>query len=138
MDDSILPRDHLIVFDGVCTLCNTWAAFVVRHDQREAFRFVHLQSDLGHALYRHAGLDPEALETFMVFSNGRHFVRSNAVLQVFHELGGLWRILTLFKLVPESWRDTVYSFVANRRYRWFGKCKACPVPPGDLSRRFLN
>lgn len=132
------PHDDLILFDGVCNLCNASVKFVIRHDRRNVFKFVHIQSPLGRTMYKEAGLDPDEPESFMVLSQGHSLTRSDAVLQIFRRFGGLWRLLTVFKMVPRSWRDAAYVYIAKRRYRWFGRVDACLAPSESVRAKFLG
>ena len=133
-----LPPDNLILFDGVCNLCSSSVQFIIRHDRRAVFKFTPIQSHLGEAIYREAGLEPNDPETFLVLSSGRTLVRSDAALEVARHFGGFWRLLSALRVVPRSWRDAVYRAIAKRRYRWFGKRDACLVPSEEIKQRFVT
>lgn len=130
-------HDNLILFDGVCNFCASSIQFIIRHDRREVFKFVPIQSNLGGEIYRDAGLDPDDAETFLILRKGQTLVRSDAVLEIATEFGGLWRLVVIFKIVPRGFRDGVYSYIAKRRYNWFGKRDTCVVPSENVRRRFL-
>ncbi len=133
------PDDRsLIVFDGVCALCSGFVRFVLRHDPAGRFRFVAAQSELGRALYRHYGLDPENWESNLLIAEGRLYLRSEAAIQIFCGFGGLWRIVHILRVIPGTWRDRLYDFIAGHRYRWFGKHDYCGVPDAALTDRFLT
>jgi len=132
-----LPYDNLILFDGVCNLCTKSVQFIIRHDRQEAFKFLPIQSDLGREIYRASGLEPDDAQSFVVITSGRTFIRSDAALQIATKFGGLWRLFVVFKLLPRGLRDWLYSFIATRRYRWFGRRDSCLIPSEDLRKRFL-
>lgn len=133
-----LPHDNLILFDGVCNLCTKSVQFIVRHDKRETFKFLSIQSDLGRELYRASGLDPDDAQSFALITASQTFTRSDAALQIAVQFGGLWRLFAVFKLLPRGFRDWLYSFIASRRYAWFGRRDSCMIPSEDLRRRFLS
>jgi predicted DCC family thiol-disulfide oxidoreductase YuxK len=133
-----LPRDNLILFDGVCNFCTWSVQFIIRHDKQAKFSFVSIQSPLGREICRGCGLDPDDVQTFLVLTGGRTLVRSDAALEVAKQFGGLWGLLVVLRIVPRAWRDWLYAFVARRRYRWFGRRDRCMVPPAEVRERFLG
>jgi len=132
------PHDNLIVFDGVCNLCTKSVQFIIRHDTRETFKFLSIQSDLGRELYRASGLDPDDAQSFALIKEGRIFTLSDGALEIASQFGGLWRIFGVFKLIPRGLRDGMYSFIARRRYRWFGRRDSCMIPSENLRKRFVT
>lgn len=135
---SELPFDRIVLFDGECAFCAASVQFVLRRDPGGLFRFAPLQSALGRDLCARHGVDPEALDTFVLVTRDGAFVRSDAALAVARELGAPWRVLAaLGRLVPRPLRDWAYGVVARNRYRWFGRRDACLVPPDDARSRFL-
>ena len=129
----------LILFDGVCNLCSASVNFVIDHDPEARFRFAALQSDAAvktlaqHGVTLRSG-DPDS---FVLVEEGRVYERSTAALRVARNLGGAWRLLYAFIVVPAFVRDAVYKLVARNRYRWFGKSETCRVPTPELRARFL-
>jgi predicted DCC family thiol-disulfide oxidoreductase YuxK len=132
------PGGPVVLFDGVCNLCNGSVRFVVRHDRRGRFRFASLQSEAGQALLRRHGLDPADLFSVVLVDGGRVTTRSDAALDVARGLGGAWRAAGLLRAVPRPVRDRVYDWVARNRYRWFGRRDACMLPSPELRARFLG
>jgi predicted DCC family thiol-disulfide oxidoreductase YuxK len=130
--------DHLMLFDGVCHLCNASVRFVVRHDQAGKIKFAPIQSPLGSELYRRHGLDPERPDSMLFLTPGSAFKASDAALEIARTLGGVWKLAGLFKPWPRALRDAVYFFVARNRYRWFGKHDACMMPTAELKQRMLG
>ena len=127
----------VILFDGVCNLCNGFVQFVIRRDRVGRFRFASLQSAEGQALLTAHGLPaPTEPESIVLIENGRAYSHSGAVLRLARHLPG-WRWLTAFRVVPRPVRDAVYRWVARNRYRWFGRQEACLLPTPELKARFL-
>lgn len=133
---SALP-EHLLLFDGVCNLCNGLVRFVIRHDRRERFRFAPLQSGLGKALLQRHGLAHGGPDSLVYLRKGRLHHRSAAALHAARDLGGVWALAYGLMLLPRPLRDAAYDLVARHRYRWFGRRDACMVPTPDLRSRFL-
>jgi predicted DCC family thiol-disulfide oxidoreductase YuxK len=130
--------NNLILFDGVCNFCTSSVQFVIRHDREEKFKFLVIQSDLGREVCRASGLDPDDVQSFALITSGRTLTQSDAALEIAIQFGGLWRMFGVFKLVPKGLRDRLYSLIANRRYRWFGRRDSCMTPSENLRSRFLT
>ena len=142
MTDAAPALCAVIVFDGVCVLCNGWVRFLLRHDCHHRYCFAAMQSDAGRALLASNGLDPDDPSSFLLveYDRGpqpRVSTDSDAVRRVLVGLGGVWRIAQLFALVPAVLRDPLYRLVARNRYRWFGRHDVCSVPSAEARRRFL-
>jgi predicted DCC family thiol-disulfide oxidoreductase YuxK len=129
----------IILFDGVCNLCNGFVQFVIRHDVVGRFRFAALQSEAGQALLRQYHLPtPAEPDSVVLVLDGRAATHSAAALGILHGLGGSWRWLArLGRVFPRSLRDAVYRLIARHRYRWFGRQEACWLPTPELRARFL-
>ena len=133
------PDDEsIILFDGVCNLCSGFVQFVIPRDEAGKYRFASLQSDAGQALLTEHDLPTDGLESVVLIEAGESYVKSSAIIQIATGLGGAYRLLSPFRYVPRSVRDRVYDFVADHRYRWFGKKDRCMVPSGDVESRFLE
>lgn len=134
------PGDRVLLFDGVCVLCNAGVDFVIRYDQSRAFKFAALQSDVGRALL-HKFEAPTDLSTVVLVDAGRAYVRSEAVLRVGMQMGWYFALpaqVALFA-VPKPLRDHLYSHViANNRYDWFGKKDECRLVDESNRSRFLH
>jgi predicted DCC family thiol-disulfide oxidoreductase YuxK len=127
----------IVVFDGVCVLCSGWVRFLLARDRAERYRFAAMQSGAGRRLLAQHGLDPDDPVSFLLLEDGRTHTDSGAILRILTRLGGLWRLMALFYVVPAVLRDAAYRFVARRRYRWFGKRESCFVPTSDTADRFI-
>ena len=134
----------ILFYDGVCGLCNTMVQFLLKHDKHGRLRFASLQSDFAEKVLRRHGFDPKDLDTLHVVenyeqSNERLLQRSDAVLRAGRELGCHWSVLAaIAKIVPRPLRDIAYRFVAQNRYRVFGKYETCMLPDPDQRSRFLD
>jgi predicted DCC family thiol-disulfide oxidoreductase YuxK len=132
----IIDDSPIILFDGVCNLCNASVRFVLARDPQEVFRFASLQSDLGKSLIEKHQL-PTNLSTIVLIEDKKAWVRSSAALRIARHLNGLWPLLRVFLLIPPPLRNGVYRFIARYRYRWFGRQEACPLPDPAHAHRFL-
>ncbi len=132
------PSHPILLFDGVCNLCNRSVQFVIRHDAAERFRFAALQSNFGKELLEKHGLSPNDLDTVVLIHKGRAATRSDAALKVLHLLGWPWSMAAVFLMLPKGIRDAVYRQIARNRYRWFGQQEQCMIPTPELTSRFLD
>lgn len=133
-----IPRDKpILLFDGVCNLCNGFVQFLVKKDPKAQFRFTALQSEAGQQLLREAGIAQDELSTVVLFEKGQFYTHSDVPLKVSLYLGGFWRLFYIFKWFPRPLRDAIYKWIASNRYRWFGRKEACMIPTPALKKRFL-
>ncbi|QXH58503.1 thiol-disulfide oxidoreductase DCC family protein [Pseudomonas maumuensis] len=134
----LAPGETVLLFDGVCKLCNGWAKFVIRHDRHRRIRLATVQSAQGQALLAWAGLPLEAFDTMAVIRDRHYWVRSEAFFEVARQLPGAWPLLRALRICPQGPRDWLYTRVAVNRYRLFGKHEQCLLPSPDHQRRFLE
>ncbi|MBT9391544.1 thiol-disulfide oxidoreductase DCC family protein [Hymenobacter sp. NST-14] len=129
----------IILFDGVCNLCNGFVQFVLKHDAAGRFRFAALQSEAGQALLREYGLPtPAEPDSVVLVAEGRPYTHSAAALGILARLNGRWAALArVGQWLPRPLRDAGYRFIARNRYRWFGRQEACWLPTPELQARFL-
>jgi predicted DCC family thiol-disulfide oxidoreductase YuxK len=127
-----------VFFDGVCTLCNRGVNFLIKHDKKGVLKFASLQSEYAQNVVPKALLNRDNLDTIIVYTNGKFYNRSNAVLKLCKVLGGGFYVVLIGYLIPRFIRDGLYRFIANNRYRWFGRQSQCRVPTPDLKERFLE
>ena len=128
----------IILFDGVCTLCNRSVQFILARDPEKQFRFAALQSPIGMRLVQASGGDAQNLNSVVLITEGTVYTKSDAALQIAAKLSGPWPLLKIFFLVPRALRNWVYDLVAKNRYRWFGKSSACMIPSPEERSRFLS
>jgi len=133
------PDDRpLIIFDGYCALCSSWAEFVLRHDRRRHFRLLPAQSPLGHALYVHYDLDPTNYETHILVAGGLAYFKSDAGLRMAAGLGFPWSLAEGLRIVPARLRDALYDRLARNRFRIYGRRDSCYVAAAQDKDRFLT
>ncbi|MEO6759476.1 MAG: thiol-disulfide oxidoreductase DCC family protein [Saprospiraceae bacterium] len=135
MNDQV--KSPVLLFDGVCNLCNASVQWVLTHDPRGVFRFAALQSETGQELLHQFGLDQESFNSVVLVDGDRIYLRSDAPLEIVRRLGGAWPLLYGFKIIPRFLRDAIYNWIARNRYRWFGKREACMLPRAEWKARFL-
>ena len=126
----------LFLFDGVCVLCSTGVAFLMRHDGAGRIALASAQSRLGRALYGHYGLKIDA--SYMLIADGRAYVKCDGFVRVARELGGFWRIAELLRIIPRPIRDWLYDRLAANRYRLFGKSEYCAILTPEQRARLID
>ena len=134
---------HLILFDGVCGLCNRFNSFVLPRDVRGVFHFAPIQSELARSTLLHFGRNPDVLDSFHVVvdyrsASPRLRSKAEAALFVARELGGIWRLSTVLQVLPVSLLNGIYDLIARHRYRIFGRYDNCTVPKDDYRNRFVD
>jgi len=135
-DNTNQIQKPIIFFDGVCAMCNTFVDLILRADKTQTFLFAPLQGATARAML--PPLSDDAREWSMVYVDERGVhEQSDASLEVYRRLGGLWRVLSLARFIPRFVRNPVYRLLARNRYRWFGKRDSCRVPTPDERARFL-
>jgi predicted DCC family thiol-disulfide oxidoreductase YuxK len=140
---TIAESNPVVLYDGVCGLCNRLVQFLLKHDRNDRFRFASLQSDFARVLLERHGLDPNDLDTVYVVkdsgqSNESLLARSDAILYMLAQLGGVWKLTGIGWVLPKSLRDAVYKIVARNRYRVFGKHESCMLPEPQHRVKFLD
>ena len=134
-DADIRP---ILYFDGVCNLCNNTVQFIIRHDRKKQFLFASLQSDAGRRALKEYSHTAAGTGSVLLRYKGRYYEQSGATLEVVRLLGGVWRLLYVFVIVPRFVRDGLYKIVARNRYKWFGKKDECMLPAAALKDRFIS
>lgn len=146
----------IILFDGVCNLCNASVNFIIDRDNKKLFQFASLQSEFAQNLISNSqkevlfftskGLMPlnesirkelNSLNSILYFENNIIYHKSDAALRIAEHLDGLYKIISIGKILPTSVRDFIYEYIARNRYRWFGKTESCKMPSPELKERFL-
>ena len=133
-----MTDQRIILFDGICNLCNNAVKFVLRRDRNSVFKFASLQSDVAKKLLRNTEVPDIDSGTFVLIENGAIYTRSTAALKVCKHLSGLWPLITVFWIVPRFIRDWVYNLISKNRYKWFGKRDTCMIPTPEVENKFLN
>lgn len=129
----------IILFDGVCNLCNGFIQRVIKRDTTDVFRYASLQSDIGQQLISERHIDTEKIDSVVLIEPGVAFyIKSDAALHIGRHLKGYRTISKLLNLIPSGLRNIVYDLVARYRYAWFGKKEACMIPTPELKAKFLD
>ena len=131
-------RAPLILFDGVCNLCNAWVRFVIRRDPTGVFRFAAQQSPVGRAMIEDRMKGAAQLSSVILIEDNAIFTESDAILQILARLGPPWSWIALLQIIPRPARDACYRFIVRHRYQWFGRTEVCQVPSADIKSRFLD
>lgn len=137
MAESELP-DRILLFDGVCNLCNASVNFIIDRDPQVRLHFAALQSEAGLAQLRKYALDQQDLDSMVFIEQGRAYTQSDAALRVSRYLTFPWSLGGIFLLIPRFFRNAIYAYIARHRYRWFGKQEQCRIPTPELRARFLD
>lgn len=134
------PKDKkIILFDGVCNLCNQSVLKVIKLDQKDSFLFTSLQSDTGKQILNHLQIDTSKIDSIILFEPNSIFkIKSSAALSIMNNFGSLWKLSQVFWVIPKPIRDLIYDFIAKNRYKWFGKKDQCMIPTPELTSKFLN
>lgn len=139
--DSLISsgtENPIVLFDGVCNLCNGAVLFIIKRDHKNKFRFASLQSSTGMGYLRLYSINEPDLYSVILIKSGNIYDRSDAVLEISRDLSGLWPILYWLKVIPAFIRNAVYKLVAKNRYRFFGRKDQCMLPTPELKARFLE
>jgi len=131
----MVNEQAVILFDGVCNLCNTSVDFIIRKDKKEYFKFGALQQSA--ELLKKYNISPEYINSLVLIEKGQVYYKSNAALRIARRLDGPLPILYPFILLPTLVRDPIYNWIANNRYRWFGKGDSCRLPTPEEAKRFI-
>ena len=134
-----LPKDKkIILFDGVCNLCDTSVQYIIKHDKKDVFRFVSLQSELGEKIINHIGVDRSKTDSIVVYEPRiAYYTKAEASIIIAKSIGGWISLLTIFSILPKSIQNLGYDIVAKNRYKWFGKKESCMMPSHEISTKFL-
>lgn len=133
-----IPKDRpVILYDGICNLCNSSVRFILKHDTREKFLFSSLQSDASKKLLLHLNYKIIEMNSILLVENGQIHEKSDAVLKIASELSFPWNLTAAFRILPRKVRDSIYDFVARNRYRWFGKKDSCVYILNTYENRFI-
>jgi predicted DCC family thiol-disulfide oxidoreductase YuxK len=128
----------VILFDGVCNLCNGAVQFIIKTDKASKFLFASLQSDFGQLQLQKFGLDPSKLHSIIALENGKFYERSDAALKIASGLAQPWPMLGVFRILPRFFRDWIYDLISKNRYKMFGKRESCMIPTPELKGRFVG
>ncbi len=134
-------EDHkkIILFDGICNLCNSAVQYIIKRDKNDEFRFATLQGEIGQQLINERTIDTSKLDSIILIEPGiAYYSKSTAALKISQSFGGFWKMAYVLKLIPNQLRNIVYDWVARNRYGWYGKKEKCMVPTPELKAKFLE
>ncbi|WP_027126366.1 thiol-disulfide oxidoreductase DCC family protein [Gelidibacter mesophilus] len=138
MSINLEKNKKLILFDGVCNLCDASVQYVIKHDKNDVFRYTALQSEIGQAVLEKFTIDTTKTDSILLYSpqNGISY-KSTAALKIASKLGFPRNVLAIFLIVPAFIRNWVYDYIAKNRYQWYGKKEECMIPTKELKSKFL-
>jgi predicted DCC family thiol-disulfide oxidoreductase YuxK len=129
--------ERIILFDGICNLCNKSVQFILKRDPEGIFKFASMQSKAGEKLLKQYGFNGE-IKSILLIDNDKVYRKSSAALRIAGKLHGFWKLLVVFQVIPPFLRDLIYDYIAKNRYRWFGKNESCMLPSPEWKKRFLQ
>lgn len=139
MQKNTLENKKIILFDGVCNLCNTSVQYVVKRDKKDVFRFAPLQSEIGKKMLKERNIDTNTIDSIILIEPEiAYYIKSEAALKIMKEFDGAWSLMAVFNIVPTKIKNIVYDFIAKNRYKWYGKKDACMIPTPELKAKFLD
>ena len=127
----------IILFDGVCNLCNGAVTYIIKRDKNNVFKFAALQSEIGQELISKFNIDTSKVDSIILIDGEKHYEKSSAALHIAKQLSGAYPLLFGFMVVPKFIRNSVYDYIAKNRYKWFGKKESCMIPTLELKSKFL-
>ncbi len=133
-----MTDNPIILFDGVCNLCNSSVNFIMDRDKSKIFRFASLQSDAGRELMRKFGKDADKIDTVVLIHNEKICMRSEAAIRIGRLLPFPYPLAKAFLIIPAFIRDSIYDYIAANRYKWFGRKDSCRMPDPESRSRFLE
>jgi len=131
-------QNPIILFDGICNLCNSSVQFIIKRDKKKQFLFASLQSDAAENILLHHKYKKNGLNSIIFIHGDKLYEKSSAIFKIFSLLGMPWRLFTVFDFLPLSWRDSIYDFIAKNRYKWFGKKNTCMMMLPKHKNRFIQ
>jgi predicted DCC family thiol-disulfide oxidoreductase YuxK len=140
MEIQYLPvNKKIILFDGVCNLCDKSVQFIYKHDKKDVFRFVAIQSELGQKIIHHIGIDTSKTDSIILYEPGLSYhYKAEAALLIARNLSGIYSLIGYLNFIPNSIKNSVYDYIAKNRYKWYGKKEACMIPTLELKAKFLE
>ena len=139
MIENLPKNKQLILFDGVCNLCNASVLYVIKHDKNNRFMFAPLQGDAGNKIIEQFDIDTSKTDSILLYSNEKGLsTKSTAALKIAKHLGFPRHMMVVFFIVPPFIRNWVYDYIAKNRYKWYGKKESCMIPTPELKSKFLE
>ena len=138
MEVKDLPLDKkIIIFDGVCNLCDSSVQFIINHDAKDIFRFVAIQSELGSNIISYLGIGSSKVDSIILYiPNVGYYTKANAVFRIAKELNSWYSYFSWFSFIGK-YGNLIYDYIAKNRYKWYGKKVSCMIPTSDINNKFL-
>jgi predicted DCC family thiol-disulfide oxidoreductase YuxK len=137
--DTIPKTKKLILFDGVCNLCNNAVLEVIKYDKKNVFLFAAIQSKTGETITKELGIDVSKLDSILLYvPDESYYSKSTAALKIAKEFSGYWKILQIGTLLPDFFNDFFYDYIARNRYKWFGRKEKCMIPTPSIKAKFFE
>lgn len=134
-----LPKQHIVIFDGVCNLCNSSVQYIIKHDKQNKFLFTPLQSKTGQFIFKTFNIDISKTDSIVLYSPDNTIsIKSSAALKIAKHLGFPNNLFSVFIIIPRVFRDWVYDYISKNRYKWYGKKEACMIPTPELKSKFID
>ncbi|MCF6347729.1 MAG: thiol-disulfide oxidoreductase DCC family protein [Flavobacteriaceae bacterium] len=133
-----LENRSIILFDGVCNLCNNSVQFIIKRDKKQRFLYASLQSDAAQSILLQFQLKNSDFDSIILIENEKIYQKTTAILKIIKQLNGIWKLGYVFIIIPKFIRDFIYNIIAKNRYKWFGKREVCMIPTKELKMRFLE
>ncbi|AFL82179.1 hypothetical protein Aeqsu_2728 [Aequorivita sublithincola DSM 14238] len=133
----MLDNYKIVLFDGVCNLCNGAINYIIKRDKNNVFKFAALQSEIGKELITKFNIDTSKIDSIILIDGEKHYIKSSAALHISKALSGAYPLLFGLMIVPKFIRNAVYDYIARNRYKWFGKKESCMIPTAELKSKFL-
>ncbi len=135
-----IPKNKkIILFDGICNLCNDVVLKVIKYDKKNIFLFSSLQSKIGKEITDHLGIEISKIDSIILYEPGVSYdIKSTAALKIIQDFKGIWSLTYILFLLPEGFRNLIYDYIAKNRYKWFGKKEKCMIPTPELKEKFLD
>lgn len=139
MGIETLPKNKkIILFDGVCNLCDATVQYLIKRDNKDVFRFVALQSDLGEKIINYLGIDRSETDSIILYEPGKaYYYKAEAAIKIAGAIGGIYKLMNVFFILPKGLNNMVYDYVAKNRYKWYGKKTECMIPTPEMKAKFL-
>ncbi|WP_194975185.1 thiol-disulfide oxidoreductase DCC family protein [Aquiflexum lacus] len=134
----VQEKFRIVLFDGVCNLCNSAVDFIINRDSKEVFKVGALQDDVTKKLLEDFKINSDYLDSLVFIYQESVFYKSRAALEIARNLSGLWPLMYIFIIIPSFIRDPIYEWIARNRYKWFGKKETCRLPTKKEKKRFLS
>ncbi len=131
-------QNDVILFDGVCNLCNDAITFIIKRDRKNHYRFAALQSDIGALYLKKHSINPDEIDSIVLIRGEYAYTEASAALRIAQKMSGLWPLFYVFIIIPKFISNAIYEYIARNRYKWFGKKESCMIPTPALRDKFLH